>query len=313
MDLKDDGVVEAMKQLKLTHLFNEKDVPQIFKTLINNRMNGIKNIFLKCYDSHCLLEFDDFHIRFEKNDDNWTVTYVRTKETMEVADPEKSIIDHLWLVLKNPSIKPYFCKFSVCENPENRHSQKMNPEKLNTLLQSMIDSIDHQIHMESFYSSGFNEDTFLSMLKHVKSGTLEHISFNLSWKEEGKHEKMKEIVELDQWKQAKHIFSVGVTPLKIENLFHCLFMKLKCDSITPEIVTSVCEHFFYSSGFKSCELISENEEMNMDAILNALQSIGFHVRDTRARLPVFKYLYDIDKHPMQMVMFGGEKNITIRK
>ena len=55
------------------------------------------------------------------------------------------------------------------------------------------------------------------------------------------YQKMKEIVETDQWKKAKLISAPGVTPFKIDDLLHCEKFWLELDRITPEDVLRITE------------------------------------------------------------------------
>ncbi|EGT42969.1 hypothetical protein CAEBREN_00554 [Caenorhabditis brenneri] len=328
MDLKDGGVVEAMKQLKLNHQFNEKDVPQIFKALINDRMSGLKEVQLVFNDSTSLLIFDDSQVRFKMKYSNVTITYKDINTTIVMLDPEKSIIDHLWFILKNPNIKLKTLNIIETENSkaENRHSPKIDKKKLYTILQSMFDSIDHQIETNDFAYEGLSEDALLAMLQHVKPRTLENIILDVSLKEEGGNcQKLMGIVETDQWKQAKTISSRGVTPFKIDDFFHCEKFWLELASVSPEDVLRVVEVrveiLKYSITFfqrasnapseKYCRLTYKTEKVDNKAMFDFLRSQNNGSRITKAL--IVQNAFDIVKSGSgkRVLLVFDENNIAI--
>ncbi|EGT43870.1 hypothetical protein CAEBREN_06133 [Caenorhabditis brenneri] len=206
---KKDQVERETQYLDSDLPFHVGNVPEFFQVLalMRGRMHRLRIISIDICDEYCTMKFNQVEVRFEKIDNTWMLSYKNGEEPIKIDDLEKSIIDHLWFVLKDP-------KLSLGSIILKIEKTEMDLERLNLLLQSMLDSIDHQIRTD----------------------------------------------------------------------------------------------------FKSCELVSEKVRMNMDAIINALRSqrIGFQVRDTRTQLSFYKFVYDIDKHPKKMLMFGDEKNITIK-
>ncbi|CAL2046901.1 unnamed protein product [Caenorhabditis brenneri] len=280
VEIEDDPVEvveKKLEDLKLNYQFNEKEVPQIFQDLMKNKKNGLKVIGFSFFDQYGTLSLDEIVIKLENKGNDWLISYNKIKKSIKTVDPEKSIIDHLWFVLRNPDIKISSFRLQAFINPEfalfyqNQHVPNIDFEKLNTLLLSMLDSIDHQFHIYSFDFEAFNINVFLSMLKHLKPGTLGEIDFGNVKNEEVNCQKMKEIIEMDQWKQARKICSSQVIPsLKIEDLLHCEVSMFAFEKITPEDVVRVRELFINSTNSQSCTLFYKNEHFDFNAFRKVL-------------------------------------------
>ncbi|CAL2046902.1 unnamed protein product [Caenorhabditis brenneri] len=324
VEIEDDPVEvvdKQMEELKLNHQFNEKDVPQIFQDLMKGKMNRSKDIAFYVYDQYCTIILDEMKLTWEKKGKDWLISYESIKNAIKTDDPEKSIIDHLWFVLKNPNIKLSIFQIRACKTPQfevvcqNQLVPKIDFEKVNTLLQSMFNTFDHQIHVKAFCCEAFSISMFLSMLKHLKPRALVGIEFNISWKNEQNYEKMKETIATDQWKQAKSINSAKVIPpLKIEDLLHCKDFMLKFEVITPEDVIRARELFINSTNSQSCYLCFGNEPLDINAFRKVLLPNSLSERTVNMLL--FEYIvftYKLPNSPNCLEMLLSHINIVFEK
>ncbi|CAL2046694.1 unnamed protein product [Caenorhabditis brenneri] len=178
---KKDQVERETRYLNSDLPFNVVNVPNVFRTLIltKGRMYRLKVISIDICDQYCTMKFNEVEFHMQKIDNDWMIAYKNLKENVEepikTEDPEKSIIDHLWFVLKDPRLKLGIIIFKI-------GTTYMDLERLNLLLQSMLDSIDHQIRTNQLYITGLNQDTLFSLLNHFQPGTLTRIDFNIAWK-----------------------------------------------------------------------------------------------------------------------------------
>ncbi|CAL2046899.1 unnamed protein product [Caenorhabditis brenneri] len=163
-----EDIPDQIVERETDYRFNAENVSESFQ--INERL---KEIDIRFYDEYCTMKFDEMEFRLEENGNNWMIGHKKITDT-----PIKFIIDHLWMVLKIRKIQ--LKSFTI----KNFFSQNSNSENLNSILQSMLDSIDHQFHIEDIWIIGFTEDTFLSMLKHVKPGDYKVVVEHMFWRYE---------------------------------------------------------------------------------------------------------------------------------
>ncbi|EGT42958.1 hypothetical protein CAEBREN_21132 [Caenorhabditis brenneri] len=215
-------VERETQYLDLDLPFNVGNVPEFFQVLalMRGKMHGLRVICIDICDEYCTMKFNQVEVRFEKIDNTWMLSYKNGEEPIKIDDPEKSIIDHLWFVLKDPRLRLGSIMLKI-------EKTDMDLERLNLLFQSMLDSIDHQIRTGQLHMSGFNEDTLFSLLKRINPKKFTRIDFNIAWKKDGNYQKLEEIVELDQWKQASYIYTDEFTYSKINDLLHCSGRKLQ--------------------------------------------------------------------------------------
>lgn len=219
---------------------------------------NIKRIKLSLDSNSSTIFFGDTKIQFDNND-----------------NPECSIVDNLRAVLTSLNLK-----LNSFEMENNGAQNKIDFDELGALLQSMLRSI-HSFHTSKFYLTGFDEDIFILLLKHMTPGTLETISFDISWKNEGNFQKTLKMIEMDQWNQAKTIQSYGVTSLKIGDVLHCENFTLNCDWISPKDVVMLREHLLHSASSLKCSsgtILIRNESLNIMGFKSAL---GIKYRDSQ--------------------------------
>lgn len=285
---KSDNTIEIVERqingLKLDHQFKEENVPQFFKTLISQKMSNLMKIRISfyCQYGYCEMRVDKIQIMWEKTENGWLINYECGEETIKTDDPEKSMIDHLWFVLKHLNIKLQSLTTENFARSIEKENSPIDSEKFDQLLKSMLESIDHQIHITIFHCSEINESTISTILKHIQPGTLEGIRFSkISWKEEGNYEEMKRIVETEQWKQAKEIWSFEVSSLSIDDVLHCRSFILKCDSVTTKDVLRVLKKLVDSTTFGLCTLKSLNLSVDLNEIKEFLSSKSLKEREVK--------------------------------
>ncbi|CAL2046904.1 unnamed protein product [Caenorhabditis brenneri] len=254
--------------------FDVQNVPVTFQELINEKM--IDTITLN-FDNYTL-DFGNFDAywmkgytfshRLGKLDEFWTVYYRGgIQETIQTVGPEKSMIDHLWFVLKNPNIK---LKYITIHASETKLLLE-NFEELDYMLQSMFDSFDHQIPITQVSTRFLNANTNHSLLKRVKPGTLEFIDLNNPYR----YQELEETVKLDQWKQAIRIYLTTPTTVTFDDVSHCTYFTLEMEEITPEDIVRVKDHFLKPNNTNVAFLSEEHFRRNLanyDGIEAALRS-----------------------------------------
>ncbi|EGT52884.1 hypothetical protein CAEBREN_10264 [Caenorhabditis brenneri] len=215
--------------------FDVQNVSAIFQELINEKVFDFISLN---FDTNYTLQLGDFYAFWqksytspflpEKQDVVWTLHYGGIK--VQTVDPEKSVIDHLWFVLKNPNIKLKLIR--ICAS-KTKLLEKY--EEVDYMLQSMFDSFDHQIPITQVFTYNLLAKTNHSLLKRVKPGTLEFIDLNNPYR----YQELEETVKLDQWKQAIRICSTTPTSVTFDDVSHCTFFSLAMEEVTPEDVVRV--------------------------------------------------------------------------
>ncbi|CAL2046885.1 unnamed protein product [Caenorhabditis brenneri] len=289
--------------------FDVQNVPVIFQELVRS-MSEIRFIQIRSSDSFFQMFINESKICFERNagglieyydDENNKKTFTTTTE------PEKSVIDHMWFILRNPNWKlncVYIKTTLVSENPLKDFER---------ILSSMLDSFDHRLYISALDLYGLNEDTFISFLKRVEPERLWTISFDISWKEKGNYQKMKEIVETEQWKQAGRIQSLGITPLTVDDVLPFENSYLRCDKITPEDVVRARDYFLESLDGKHCFLRTFENQLHYDEFENALQSKNLHARVVRKNSIDYFYTLPHSKKFLQVTVNELTRQIVFFK
>ncbi|CAL2046903.1 unnamed protein product, partial [Caenorhabditis brenneri] len=302
----------APKVLKnADYRFDVQNVPVIFQEIVQS-MSSIKTVRIFCAESYFSMSLNELEIiRFERNADG-LIEYGdgTNKKTFHTTNPEKSVIDHLWFVLRDPNLTLNFVGIQanfVFGNP------LINFERI---LSSMLDSFDNPLYINDLQLNGLNEDTFVSFLKCVKPKKLTSIWFDISWKEEGNYEKMKEIVETEQWKQASCITSLGLSPLTVDDVLPFEQIYLCCDQITPEDVICVRDHFSESRDKLYCTLSAfrfYEKKLDYDEFENALRSENLHTRLVRKNSIDYFYTLPHSKKFLKVTVSELTRRIDIVK
>lgn len=225
-------------------------------------------------------------------------------------DPEKSIVDHLWFVLRNPNLT--LSVFNIGDYG-SRNKNLLDFGKLNYMLQSMFNSFEHQIHTTLLHTQCFNEDTLFSVLQAIKPGTLGSLSFEISWKEEGNYQKMEEIVQLEQWKQAKRICSLEVIPLTVNDVLHCKSFSLRLKEMTPEDLVRVRDDFLNSIDIDDCTLTIENAHIIFNRIGRAFESGNIKPRIAKKKWKkqiIYRYPLQNSENDLRVIL-QLDKNMIV--
>lgn len=169
----------------------------------------------------------------------------------------------------DPSSKIYVCKYHdytniACNdlkialgNPKlqldvlNIQIHNNGPKNKEKMIRDLFNSLENKIHVEHCDIRSENEEDVISVLSCIKPGTLEKLTLS----GRNSYLNISRLVELEQWKQAKHV-KIYVMGQSVEHFFHFTTFQVEFDSISIDDIVRLVDALSKSTNFKSCAIQS---------------------------------------------------------
>ncbi|KAF1754472.1 hypothetical protein GCK72_021035 [Caenorhabditis remanei] len=258
-DFPEDVIAEIVDRCDLKSYLNLRNVSHSLRTIVDQRPPPCTDIFVFSGGDYFLIEVNkaDFIDSFpiELNHSRYcSLDFI-----------EKRVFRELEVLLKNPKLR--LESFRFWSFPPVAHSVERigwiaalrNYEKN---FFELLNSINYKIHSQKCIINARNEEDTMRILKCFKSGTLKELEIN-------ERLSSNELVEMDQWKQAKHLKLLGTRSLPIENFSHFSTFQTTFETISVHDLVLLCDHLSKSTNFEACT-IKTRESLDEDAIKEAL-------------------------------------------
>ncbi|EFP03542.1 hypothetical protein CRE_18284 [Caenorhabditis remanei] len=173
-------------------------------------------------------------------------------------DYAKVAFNYLEVVLKNPKLQLNNFRVGISNDTHNKSNQ---------MFRDLLSSLSHKIHVEHIFFDDQKDEDIIAVLKCVKPGTLERlIVFGCKG---GELSTIHELVEMEQWKQAKIFSSDQLLHTSIEHFFHFNEFHINIVSLSTEDVMNLSHAVSNSPDFKICQV--NVKRYDQEAVMNALR------------------------------------------
>lgn len=292
-DLTDDAIMKVIEKSDLKTSLSLRNVSHRLRNIVDFSKPGCTDIEVKSGSDCVRIEFfNRYSSYFPKYNDRLSRNSLNS-ENIEIYT--KRALGLLESGIKNPKLRLKSFRFKDCQIVKRRNYK--------TAFLDVLKSLDHQIHVENCEIRPDNEEDIISILQCFKPGTLKKIDlFNFF----PKSFKIDKVVELDQWKQAKHIKTWGIITPSIEHFHHFSTFKTYFESIGIEDMLELCDALSKSSNFEYCS-ISFSKILDVEDLNQVMELKLVHKDDTLetysiAELSLFiHFKHNVNMH---MIMIG---------
>ncbi|KAF1754643.1 hypothetical protein GCK72_021206 [Caenorhabditis remanei] len=219
-DLPEDVLAEIVGRCDMKSYLNLRKVSYGLRTVIDQLAPPCTDI-----EVHCGLQ--KFYVNGALLADS--ISFNTPNSHLPIEEIERRMPGTLTLLLRNPKLQLKNFLFYTVPGPEETLSDT------ETVI-NLINSFDRKLHVKNCSIGVDSEKELIGILQCFKPGTLEQIEllidlFPLS----------NEIVEIDQWKQAKHLRLEGFNLPSIDHLLHFSTIEASVDPISLEDLVMLCK------------------------------------------------------------------------
>ncbi|KAF1760986.1 hypothetical protein GCK72_009239 [Caenorhabditis remanei] len=169
----------------------------------------------------------------------------------------------------------------------------------------VLQRLSIQIHVKHCSIGVLKEEYILEILRILRPGSLEKLTIesdlglplidqraNMLYRQSI----FEKVVQMDQWKRAKHVEIIRRLSLPIENFFHLTTFETHLPSISVEMLTKMISALSKSSNFEYC-FVTTKERMDSGSIereLNLQDADDWgihHIPNTNLSVKVFDHLH----------------------
>ncbi|KAF1754645.1 hypothetical protein GCK72_021208 [Caenorhabditis remanei] len=224
-DFPEDVIAEIVERCDIKSYLNLRNVSYGLRTVVDQMAPPCTDIKVTCRNEWVHVHINDARIA------------------------DSRCFDILELLLKNPKRKLKWFQFMTNpyfrEIPTRNHKQDFF---------NFLNSLDHKIHVKECMMCVDNEKDLIGVLKCLKPGTLEKLNIDIEL-----NGRINEVMNMDQWKLAKHmeIHTYELPP--VENFFHFSTFELGIESITLENMVKLFDNASKSINFEAFTLKTMND------------------------------------------------------
>ncbi|CAA20972.1 F-box domain-containing protein [Caenorhabditis elegans] len=275
-------LVKIMNELDWVSRLSMRQVSRAFRSIVDEESKMPKSLSFGFYDDTVFLQYDDSCVKY--------------KDLEEEGHDDKidiALFD-FGVTLINPRLKLDYFEVLI----DAKHGLDIDSDKCFKSLEALLKARNLPLPVKNVNietNSGYEMNHAKNIIPYLKSGVLEKIVTNCDSSSFENIEIMKEIVELDQWKQAKHLEIDSLVKIPIENFLHFEHFELFFEHLCFQ---DVKERLLESSNFRHCTLqVMNSFDLEELAANFGIQYMG---DDEGIRQTTF---YEISTNSLEMTMF----------
>ncbi|CAL2046880.1 unnamed protein product [Caenorhabditis brenneri] len=234
-----------------------------FKTFVEDQKSSSKKLIFKLSSRTAWIYFENRKVVITKSGDTFYRSseneHSQNKRLIKGVSPWKQGIQELVSILKYPKLHLEEFSFSLhipdyFNKPTEGELEEL--DKSTQVLETAFKSLQ-QLHVKKLWLYTFNMNPLLNILPTLKPGYLSTIEIRIQ-KLEG--DKMKEVVELEQWKQAKYFamnWAESGTDFDVGSLSHFYHFKkfvVILNRFSVDDIREMKKILFNSPGFEYCTI-----------------------------------------------------------
>ncbi|KAF1754644.1 hypothetical protein GCK72_021207 [Caenorhabditis remanei] len=241
-DLPEDVFAEIVEKCDIKSYLNLRNVSRGLRSVVDQLAPPCCDIKVDCgQDSR-----EDFiHVFLNDTLMANSLRFKTSNSYLPIEDTETPVPGTLALLLRNPKLRvKSFTFFTYSGRSEALYTK---------IVINLLNSFNRKIHVESCFIGGGSVNDLIGILQSFKPGTLEKIDFFQDFP----FFIASQIVEMDQWKQAKHLrlYGDGLPPM--EHFLHFSTIEY-IGSIPLTDFVKLCDSISKSSSFKQIKMQFEN-------------------------------------------------------
>ncbi|KAF1754621.1 hypothetical protein GCK72_021184 [Caenorhabditis remanei] len=259
-NLPEDLITEIVEKCDLVSFFQLRNVSHGLRSIVDHTKPPITHIIVECGGNHVSFKLNNQILVYftDRKSVDLSKVYFKHLYKFEDDDYTKMAFNYLEMLLKNPKLQLNFLQVEI----RNDISKKSFP-----IFRDLLTSLSHKIHVEHFFLSVPKYEDITTVVKCMKPGILERlIVFGCKG---GELSNIDELVEMEQWKQAKLFSYENLLDTSIEHFFHFDEFYINIVSLSIEDVLNLSHALSNSPNFESCRV--KVKRYDQEAVMNALR------------------------------------------
>lgn len=262
-----DIIKIIVKKADLKSRLNLRKVSRDLRKIVDKQKPAFKDICIKYKNiSSIFIDFNNQELLYTSDR---CLPKRSTKKVIQNHEFEEIAFNDLEFAFRNPDVRlnSLHIRFT-----DSHYEQR---------LKHFLNSLNHQIHVESCSIEFKYEENVMTVLKCLKPEvlkelTLSYVVFNGVFNDFMARDVLDNFVTFDeisamnQWKQVKHVRVLDTEVLWIDPFFHCNKFEVRVDSIPLEDLLKLRYNATQSTNFEACTIFTK-ESMDVDFIASGLQ------------------------------------------
>ncbi|CAL2035529.1 unnamed protein product [Caenorhabditis brenneri] len=246
MDMPKEIIAKMIAELDWEDRFTLQKVCRRLRSLVTNQPIRLSKLFFQVFETHAKLKFNNQSVDYHEAFNGLLVVSGNKYKHLERIDDWRVALNDLIVALQLPKlvVKKLFFEFNFFLSRSKR-------ERVVETTGAATKLLSRRAHVKYLSVLIQNQEEILTILPYLEPGVLESIEIRHFDKDN--YIDFDQIVELDQWKQARNLWADSID-CHVSHLKHFSKIQVTLPFVTVQDIIELKDALSTSDHFKSCRL-----------------------------------------------------------